>query len=44
LGWFGCAKGRVRNTLKILEKVAYTMPLTNAFMQFQFNGELHEQA
>jgi hypothetical protein len=42
LGWFGCANGRVRNTLKILEKVAYTMPLTDAFMQLQLIGELHD--
>jgi hypothetical protein len=44
LGWFGCGCESEANTLTILEKFAYTIRPTNAVMQLQLAGEMHEQA
>src|SRR5699024_6601934 len=43
-GWFGCGCERRTKYLTILENVAYTIRPTNAVMQLQLTGEMHEQA
>ena len=39
LGWCGCGSGTRRNHLQMLEKVAYTLRPTDAFMQLQLMTE-----